>query len=265
MFRKPVFIIVAAALLLLVSCSRYQKLLKSSDNNQKYERALVYYEKGDYYRSMQLLEQLQSIFNGTDKSEKISYYYAYCYYQQGDFMSASYYFKRFAKNFPSSKFAEECAYMSAYCNYLDSPDYNLDQTNTLEALKEMQLFINTYPNSERVQQCNDLMDKLRAKLERKAFEIAQLYLKMSDYKAAIISYKNVLKEYPDTPHKEQILFDLLKANYKYAVNSITSKQKERYQAAMDAYNIFASAFPESSQMSQAKSMYKNSQKALEIQ
>lgn len=262
MFKKLTLIISAIAVISLASCSKYQKLLKSADNEEKYERALIYYNQGDYYRSSQLLEQLQTIFSGTEKAEKVSYYYAYCQYQTGDYLTASYFFKRFAKGFPNSKYAEECLYMSAYCTYLDSPEYNLDQTNTQEAIKELQLFINTFPNSERIPQCNELMDKLRAKLELKFFEIAKLYLKMADYKAAIISYKNVLKEFPDSPHREVILFDLIKANYKYATKSIQSKQRERYQSSLDAYNAFVSFYPESAYLNQAKIMQKNALKAL---
>eukprot|EP00825_Cyclidium_porcatum_P016289 TRINITY_DN19372_c0_g1_i1.p1 TRINITY_DN19372_c0_g1~~TRINITY_DN19372_c0_g1_i1.p1 ORF type:complete len:306 (-),score=36.95 TRINITY_DN19372_c0_g1_i1:101-1018(-) len=155
------------------------------------------------------------------------------------------------KKFPNSKFAEECAYMSAYCQYMDSPKYNLDQTNTTESIKEFQLFINAYPQSERIPKCNELMDKLRGKLELKSFETAKLYFKMEDYKAAITTFNNVLSDFPDTPHKEEIMFDIIKANYKYAIKSIESKKKERYQAAIEAFDSFISAYPESSYLNQA--------------
>ena len=49
----------------------------------------------------------------------------------------------------------------------------LDQTNTYDALKELQLFINTYPNSSRIPECNDLIDKLRTKLEYKDYQDSQ--------------------------------------------------------------------------------------------
>ena len=35
-------------LLLLASCSKYQKILKSTDLNLKFEKAVAYYEKDDF-------------------------------------------------------------------------------------------------------------------------------------------------------------------------------------------------------------------------
>ncbi len=142
MFKKLIFFLFLISSVALISCSKYQKLLKGADNEAKYEAAIDYYEKDDYYRALQLFDPLIAVYRGTKKAETLYYYYAYCYYKQQDYILASYYFKRFVKNSPNSDKAEECVYLSAYCTYLDSPKYNLDQTNTYEAIKDLQLFIN---------------------------------------------------------------------------------------------------------------------------
>ena len=211
MFKKPIFFLFLISSIALTSCNKYQKLLKSADNEVKYEAAIDYYEKGDYYRALQLFDPLIAVFRGTKKAETLYYYYAYCYYEQQDYILASYYFKRFVKTFPNSDKTEECVYLSAYCTYLDSPRYNLDQTNTYEAIKDLQLFINMYPDSKRIAECNELMDKLWDKLETKAFAIAKLYYKMGDYKASIFSFENIIKDFPDTQYKEEILFYIIKS------------------------------------------------------
>ena len=204
-----------------------------------------YYEKGDYLRALQLFDQLIPVVRGTDKAEKLYYSYAHCYYNQKDYILASYYFKQFVKNFPSSEYAEECYFKSAYCMYLDSPKYSLDQTNTYDALKELQLFLNMFPNSEKREECNKLIDDLRFKLQKKAFEIAKLYYKMEDYVAAIKAFENILKDYPDTEFKEDILYYIILSYYNYAELSIVSKKSERYQEAIEAYEKFNTFYPES--------------------
>jgi outer membrane protein assembly factor BamD len=226
-----------------MSCSNYQKLLKSSDNELKYSKALEFYEKGDYLKSQQLFEQIQAFFKGTDKAEKIAYYNANCYYKQKDYILAGYYFRAFSTNYSSSIYAEEALYLSAYCSYLDSPRSSLDQTSTAEAISSLQLFINQYPKSARIGECNKLIDELRAKLEKKDIDIAMLYFKMSDYKASVVSLNNVLKDYPDTKSKELILYSILQAKYEYAVNSIYEKRNERLKEAMDSYDELAAGFP----------------------
>jgi outer membrane protein assembly factor BamD len=195
--------------------------------------------------------------------EEIYYYYAYCYYHQQDYIVASYYFKRYAKSFPTGERAEECMFMSAYSYYLDSPRYSLDQTNTHEAIKELQLFIDLFPTSDRIDNCNDLIDELRGKLEKKDFEIAKLYLRTGYYKAAIKAFNNILKEYPDTENKEEVLFYIVKSYYNYALNSIEAKQEERYQAAIEAYNDFIYLYPESEFSKEADNLNKSAYKQIE--
>lgn len=224
--------------------------------------AVEYYENEDYFRSMQLLDELIIIYRGTSKAEKIAYYYSYCYYKMEEYLIASYHFNQFVKTFPRSKDAEECLYMAAYCKYMDSPRYNLDQTNTHEALKQLQLFINMFPKSKRVADCNKLIDDLRGKLELKAYDIAKLYFKMEEYRAAIHALKTVIKDFPDTDYKEDILYMVMKSNYLYAVNSIDSKKKERYRNTIDAYNIFSGLFPESKHSKEARDIYTNSTNSL---
>lgn len=242
----------------LSSCSKYQKLLKSSDNDLKYEKAVEYYNSGDYYRALQLFDQLLPFYKGTDKAEELNYFYPYCYFEQHDYIMAAYYFKRYANNYPNNKKAEECVYMSAYCKYLKSPKYSLDQTNTYEAINELQLFINMYPDSYRVKDCNNIIDKLREKLENKAYHAALLYYKMEHYKSAILSFENLLKDFPDTQYKEEILFYIINAYYEYAKNSVAEMQEERYSVTIESYENLRFSFPESDYLKQTEKIYINS-------
>ncbi len=240
----------------LSSCSKYQRLLKSTDHAKKLEMAVNYYEKQDYYRALQLFDEVIIVYRGKEQAEKIQYYYAYCYYGQGDYITASYHFKNFAKIYPNSKYAEESFYMSAYCKYLDSPTYSLDQSSTQEAIKEMQLFINFYPRSTRVAEANKLIDDLRLKLTNKAFEIAKLYYKTESYNAAQIAFTNILKDFPETSQREEIMYYIVKSDYDYAKNSIDSKKQERFRNVIEAYNNLISNFPDTKFKSDAESYYK---------
>ncbi len=245
MVKKQWFVVYLIGILMFVGCSQHGKLLKSSDNDLKYEAAIAYFNDKSYFRSLQLFEQLASIYKGTVRGEKINFYTAYCYYEQNDYILANYYFARFAKSFPTSSNAEEATYMAAYCTYLQSPRYSLDQTPTYEAIEEMQAFINRYPNSEKVAECNENIDKMREKLQKKAYEVAMLYLKMEDYEAAVFSFNNLLSNFPDTEYYEECLFHITESYYLYAIKSIKHKKKERFQEAIDAYNLLIVSYPES--------------------
>lgn len=224
---------------------------------------MEYYEREDYFRALGLFDQVIPFYRGTEEAEDIAYKYAYAYYNQKEYIMASYYFDRFYKTYPRSERAEECMFMSAYCKYKESPNYKLDQTTTKEGISQLQLFINAYPTSERVEQCNGLIDELRLKLQMKEYEIAKLYLKMDQYEAAVTSFDNLLLDYPDSEFKEDAMFYTIKSYYYYASKSVRSKRKERYQEAADIYQRFVEQYPESKYMKEVAYMFNKAMKEIE--
>jgi len=246
MFKKISFIALLVGLLVFsFGCSEYQKVLKSGNNDLKYETGVDLYNKGDYTKALQFFDILRAVYRGTDKGEELTYLTAQCYFNTHDYQIASYYYKQYIQMYPRGEKAEECTYQSAYCNYLSSPRYSLDQTNTYAALTELQSFINMYPKSPKVAESNKLMDELRNKLEKKDFDISKMYYRMRSYQAAITSFENLLDDYPDTDYKEEIFYLTVKAYFEYAENSIYSKRKERYEKTVESYNSLKYLFPES--------------------
>ena len=246
-----------------ISSCKHSKLLKNPDLDTKYKAALEYYNEKDYSRALQLFDQMMGAIRATDKAEDLYYHYAYSYFHQKDYTLASYYFKRYYVSFPKSKRAEECLFMSANCYSLNSPRYSLDQTSTNEAIKELQLFMNIYPQSKRVPECNDLIDELRVKLEMKDYKIAKLYYRMKDYAASITTLFNILKEFPETVHREEILFLVVKSYSKYAHLSVTGKQFERHKNTTVAFQDFMKEFPASKFAGEAKELNEKSRDHLQ--
>jgi outer membrane protein assembly factor BamD len=243
--------LVVVVLITGVSCSHYQKVLKSDDLEYKYQEATKYYDEGEYFKALSLYEELISLYRGLGKAEEIYYYYAYCHYYVEDYIMAAFYFKNFIRTYPTSKYAEESMFTAAYCYYLNSPASSLDQSSTYKAIDEMQLFANRYPKSDKVPECNDLIDVLRDKLESKAFSNAKLYFNLSEYKASIVSFNNVIKDFPDSQYQEEALLFILKSNYLLAINSVASKKKKRLEATVVAYQKFESYRPNVPELGEA--------------
>jgi len=238
-------------------------MTKTKDMDAKLEYAIKLYKKGQYFKALPLLEELITVFRGTKKAEQTYYYYSYCNYQMQDYETAAYDFGNYAKTYPNSEYAEECAYMEAYCYYQDSPNYSLDQTSTVKAINQFQLFIDEHLRSSRVAECNRLIDELRLKLETKDFENAKLYYHMEDYKAAVTSFANLLKDFPSTKYREETMFLIIKSSYLLAENSIESKKNDRYNSALSSYGEFTTAFPESKFKKEANSIAESCRKRLE--
>ena len=242
---------------ILASCnSQFSKVLKSKDFDYKLKKADEYFAAKKYRNAGELYVELFSVFKGTDKFEELYYKYAYCSFYQKNYADAENLFKGFLEVFPNSSKAEEVAYMHAYTFYLQSPIAELEQINTSKAIGMMQSFINTYPNSSRVKDAIEIIAKSRAKLELKEYKTAQLYYNLQQYRAAGLSFANLLISYPESARGEEYMLMAIKSYYQFAKLSVYDKQEERYQKVTTEYFDFADRYPESKLLKEAED-YKN--------
>ncbi len=249
--------------LTFAGCSEYSKVVKSSDVDYKYTKAVQYYNKGDYNKALSLFDELGTLLRGSDRSEDIHYYIASCHYNLHDYYFASYYYKNFTKTYPHSERAETALFRSAYCSYLNSPKPSLDQTDTDKAISEFQLFLNRYPLSTMKDSANTMVFELREKLELKAYANAKLYYTTSEYKSATLALRNVLKDFPASPHREEIEFLIVKSSYLLAMNSVASKKEERLNTTIDNYHRFVDSYSNSRFINEAEGFYANAIRELD--
>jgi len=217
------------------SCSEYQKALKSEDLTVKFNQASKQYEKGKYYKALTLFEQMAPSFRGNPDAEKMFYLFSQSYYKTKQYYLSGYQFESFAAGYPKSDKTEEASFLGAKSYSMLSPVYSLDQTDTEKAIQKFQAFIDAYPNSTYLPEANTVVKTLREKIEKKAYENAYGYNKISDYKSAIIALDNFIIDYPGTPFKEKALFFKLDSAYKLAINSIPAKMEERLNVAKAAH------------------------------
>ncbi|CCH01889.1 outer membrane assembly lipoprotein YfiO [Fibrella aestuarina BUZ 2] len=257
--------------LLLVSlsaCSDFSKIQKNGTDDDKYKAALKYYNKQDWYRAGVLFEEIIPKLRGSAEQELSQFNYAYTQYNQGLYEPAAQLFKRFYETFARSEQAPEAMYMYAVSLYKSTPSFNLDQSGTIGAMSALQDFVNTYPESEHVKDCTDLILNLRKRLERKAYERAKQYYKVSgfsiaNYKSAVVAINNFQREFPDSEFNEELAYLKVDAQYSLAKNSLDTKQKERYQESLAFYQAFKEKYPNSKYLKQADKMVEGSQKELD--
>ncbi|MDR2854167.1 MAG: outer membrane protein assembly factor BamD [Prevotellaceae bacterium] len=252
----------------LTSCSEYQKLLKSSDYELKFNKAIEYYNKKKYIQSQTLLDDISTYYKGTERSQEVLYYLAKSYFGQKNYSSCSEYFKTYMRTFAKGAYAPEAKYMIGHCYYLDSPEARLDQAITLQGIKALQEFVDMYPEDERVPTAVAEQDELSNRLAYKELMSAKLYYNLGNYMgnnylAAVATAQNALKQYPATTHKEALLFLILEAKYAQAVNSIDEKRAERYQETVDEYYSFINEFPAGKSRNAADKIFKESNKIVE--
>lgn len=238
------WLLLTGILWMVSSCkSEFERVRVSSDADLILRKAFEYYDKEEYQRAQTLFDLVMNTIKGRQDAEKAYYYYANTHYFLKQYTLAAYYFKSFANTFTSSGYREEAAYLSAYCNYLQSPSYRLDQANTRQAIDEFQIFVNLFPQSPRIPTCNKLIDELRRKLEQKAFAEGELYFNLRQYQSAVISFDNLLRDYPESPDVERVRYLIAKSSFLLSENSVVEKKQDRYADTVNRCSDFLTKYP----------------------
>ena len=231
------------------ACGEYNKILKSTDYELKYSYAKKYFNNKKYTKAATLLEDVVHILRGTTSGEESLYLLAQSYYGQKDYQTASAYFNTYYTTYPRGEFAELARFYSGFGLYLDSPDSRFDQTQTYEALSQLQLYMEYYPQSERATQAQEIMFELQEKLAYKELSSAQLYYNLgtymgNNYLSCIITVDNALRDYPYSKYREEFIFLKIRSKYELALVSIEDRLQGRHRDVVDEYYNYTNEFPD---------------------
>lgn len=221
------------------------RIVKSADPDLIYSEALKYYDREKWRQAGDLFDACQAYFVGNMQEDSIAYFSARSKFKNRDYVEATTRLDEFRRKFGRSLFVEDAEAMLAMCHYYLAPDATRDQSITREAIVAFSEFIERYPNSKRVEAFSNLITELVERLKEKSYLNAYTYYKVQRYKSAVVALRNALKEYPETPHREDMLYLIAVSNYRLAHNSVEDKQGERYLDLLDSYYSFINEFPES--------------------
>lgn len=258
---NTIAIVLLLAVFGLTGCGEYQRVLKSTDPNYKFEYAKRAFDEKKYVQSATLLEEVVGVLKGTERAEEALYLLALSNYENHDYQTASTYFNNYYSRYPRGKYTELARFYSGYGFYLDSPETQLDQSGTIRAIEELQAFLDYFPRSERVSIAQNAIFELQDKLTLKELENAQLYYNLgtylgNNYESAIIVARNAIKEYPYSKYKEDLEMLILKSRYQIASLSVEEKKSDRFRDVIDEYYSFINNFPDGPNRDEADNIFK---------
>ncbi len=263
MIQRVITYAFLAMLFLTTSCAGYYETArKSNDMDFKYEAAKNFFSEKKFKKASDIYEDLVLLSQGTPIEDTVNFYTGLSKYRYGDLIAAEASFDKFISEFPRSTFSEEARFLRIKCLFNSTYRYELDQTPTHKAMVVIGEFLYDNPQSRYYDECRDMLKTLQERIDRKSFEGAKLYYTMEDYLSAHTALKNVLKENADNIYREEILYYTTMASYKYAVNSIEEKQKERYMNFSDDYYNFVGEFPESEHLKELTGLFEKVQKII---
>ena len=247
----------AILLLMLTGCANeFNKVLKTTDVEYKYEFAKECFAKGKYNNAVLLLQDIVTMMKGRENGEECLYMLAMSCYCGKDYETAAQYFKRYHTSYPKGIFAEMASFYVGQSLYMSTPEPRLDQTPTMQAIAAYQEYLDLYPDAIMKDEAHERLYELQDKLVQKELYSARLYYDLgsyfgnctsggSNYEACIITAQNAIKDFPFSQKREEFAVLVMKSKFELAQRSVEERRLDRYRDAEDECYGFINEYPDS--------------------
>jgi outer membrane protein assembly factor BamD len=198
---KNLFRLVFTTILaVLLSCAASHRIKAKHlyDCSGKMKEAIEKFNKKKYSATQYILTEVLEKCPGHSANDTALYYLGKSWLAMKKPDEAKLEFERLVQSFSNSAFADESRYLLAYSSYLASSPWYLDQTSTKEAREKLKEFLETTPSGPLADSTRLYIEKCTHKLAEKEFQIARFYEKIHRYESAIIYFKSIIEEFPQS-------------------------------------------------------------------
>lgn len=245
--KRSIFLTCISLLLLFLVIGCGKKTKKETFGPDEYfEFAKKEFDDGKYLKAITDFTIIVLKFSGDPVVDDAQYYLAESHFKQDEYLIAVSEYQKLINDYPESQYVSLAQFKKGMAYYNLSSRAELDQEYTLKAIKELQNFLEEYPDHELEKNAEDYIKELRFKLAKKKLIAARTYRKMGIYDSAIIYYDIILEDYYDSPQAINALFYKAECLYKqkkyidarvnfstfvekYPNNRLTQKAKERVE------------------------------------
>jgi|SRR5579884_713076 len=210
---------IAALFLVLLGCGHRVKepivKLPPSDIQEPdralYESAIKDLRKSRFNVARLTLNTLINTYPDSEFLPEAKYAMAESFYREGtsaNLTQAETEFKDFITFFPTDPRAASAQMMIAmtHIRQLEKPDRDITQAVLAET--ELKRMIESYPDSELLDEAKEKLREVQEVLADGVFKIANQYFVRHSYLAAVSRYKEVLDKYPDYSRTPDVLFNM---------------------------------------------------------
>jgi outer membrane protein assembly factor BamD len=117
-------------------------------------------------------------------------------------------FREFLTFYPTNPRADYAQYHLGLCHYKQMRAPSRDQTETNEAVKEFQIFIDRYPNSALMPEVRQKFRESRDRLSDASFLVGKHYFTVRWYIGAVSRFREILDQDPGYTHRDDVYFYL---------------------------------------------------------
>ncbi len=234
MVRMAFLCVVVVCCLQFVGCSSSEQITSLSAE-ERFARAKSLFEEENFQEAMTEFTIVTLQYQGSSVADDAQFYLGECRFARGEFLLAVFEYQQLKRSYPASPLVPDAQFKLGMAYYELSPGSTLDQQYTNKAIDELQTFIEYYPSHQKAAGADSLIRDLTTRLAQKSFEIAEQYMKLEYYKAAIFYYEDVIEKYHDTEYAP--------LSYVGRVEAYIARKK--YSDAQTAVEEFIAKFPNS--------------------
>jgi len=202
--KRPPLIAAAAlaAAVVAASCSgpTAKQLAKKGLYNcsERLQTAINRVERRNYTDAIRIFDEIKFQCGGSPLIDTVHYYTAVAYLRQKQYDDARAEFEALYAEFPRSPFVEEAHFRIAHMRYMQSRPFFRDQTETKEAMRLLNDYTDLFPRGAFADSAKAIYSQALNKLAEKEFNNARFYRRQREHNAALIYYRAVVSEYPES-------------------------------------------------------------------
>ena len=231
--------------LLLISCSKKDEPVyqpsKKIDPFTIYNEAYDAFEKNDFFFANKKFLEAEANFQDLELAAKASVMSCFSLYGINFYEESLENIERFIKTYPANKNVIYVEYLKAIIYFEQIGDEKHDIKPLLETKKQINYFINKYPESDYAIDLKFKKDLVENQLAAKEMYVAKYYISVQKWIPAINRLKNIVNKYDKTIFIEEALHRLVEIHYYLGLENEAKKY-----AAILGYNYNTSEWFEQS-------------------
>ena len=120
-------------------------------------------------------------------------------------------FQEFLSFYPTNRRADYAQYKLGLAHFKQMRSPQRDQTETRESIRELQLFVDRYPNSELLPEVQTKLREARDRLDQSDYQVGLFYYRIRNYPGAIDRFTSILKQDAAFSGRDSLYFYLAEA------------------------------------------------------
>ena len=213
--NSKLFLIIILSFLVL-SCSKedtaYEPIKKESPY-VLYKEGLDAFERNDYFFASKKFSQAELNFDNIELAAKSAIMSSFSLYGINFYDEAKENLSRYLKTYPSDKHVIYANYLLAVIYFEQISDEKKDLQPLLDANKQIDFFLETYPQSDYAFDLSFKKDLIINQLAAKELFVAKYYISVQKWIPAINRLKRIVNEYDKTIFIEEALHRLVEIHY----------------------------------------------------